>query len=110
MPSFCFLLRPEILRVELYRLELWLDADFRLRQLGLHEHCRDRLRWPSLGDQETAVAVKLDRGGFDDVGILPQTGVASVQGDCGRIVRGHGGGSDVNWRSGSQQRSVGLLL
>src|SRR5258708_15922346 len=77
----------------------------RLRQAG-----GNRLRGVALGKQRTMVAVELDRRGLDSVGILPQTSVALVERDGGRVVRSHGGGGDMNRRSGGQQGAVRLLF
>ena len=63
---------------------------FRPKQLCLNQHRGDRLRCRALGHQETAIPVKLDRRGLDDVRVLPQTCVALVQSDCRRVVRRHG--------------------
>ena len=81
-----------------------------VNQLGLNQDRGDRLRGRTLGHQETAVAVELDRRGLDDVRVLPQAGVALVQSDCGRVVRSHGGCRDMDRRSRREQGAVRLFL
>jgi len=39
-----------------------------------------------------------------------QAGVALVQSDGGRVVRGHFGRSHMDWRSGREQRTVRLFF
>src|ERR1700722_2640962 len=102
--------RSGLRRLGLFGLNLLRLRFLRLSPLWLDE---DRRYWPglgALGDQRAVLPVKLDAGGFDDVGILPEARTSGVSGDCRMAAGGHAPRRDVDWRRGSQQRAVGLFL
>src|SRR3984893_8495769 len=56
------------------------------------------------------VTVKLDRGGLNNVGILPEARISAIKSDARTAVGRHGAGSHVNGVGGSQKGAVGLRL
>ena len=76
--------------------------------LDLDQHGGDRLGGRSLGHNRPVVAVKLDGGSLNHVGVLPEPGISGIESD-GRTAMGrHGAGGHVNGVGRSQKGAIRL--